>query len=518
MSWEVISPDLTRNESEKHVPGGAPYTNEAAGGEVYNTISYLAVSPHEEGTLYSGSDCGLVYLTRNGGETWKEITPPDLEECLINHIAISPHNPGRAYLTATRYKFNDMSPMVFITSDYGNHWEMIVEGIEEEDFVRVVREDEVVPGLLYAGSESGLYLSYDQGEKWHRTQFNLPRCPVTDLTFQENDLIVATSGRSFWILDDLTPIQEGMNKLGEKVHLFAPRSAPRISTGGGLRPGEMAGSNPPNGILCYYFLPEGADSLQIFLNILSSEGNKIRSYSNQKKKGYVSYPGGPPPPVVLSEDSGVNRLVWNMRHDPLENVTGVYVDGGYSGTWVPPASYLVQLIVESDTMTRSFDILPDPRISASQEEYARQYQLALDLENTVNKVHQGVNDMRRVQDQLSDITRTYEGILPDTLRTLTEDLSALIEQWERHLIQPDQKTQQDVVNFQGKLNSELLYLKRMAESADPAMTAGFYQRFEDVMDQVNEAWDMKEEKINPLITEFNRLFKEASFNPLQMKE
>ena len=220
-SWDVISPDLTRNEIEKHDLGGVPFTNEAAGGEVYNTIMYMVESTHEPGTIWTGSDDGLIHVTQDDGKSWENVTPRGLDEGIINAIEISPHDPGTVYFTFTRYKFGDLSPSIYRTTNYGKSWTQRTKGINGNAFVRVVREDPVQKNLLYAGTETGLYISFNGGKLWEQFQLNLPVVPITDLTIRNNDLVASTQGRAFWILDDLTPIHQYKDELNKKdFHLF----------------------------------------------------------------------------------------------------------------------------------------------------------------------------------------------------------------------------------------------------------------------------------------------------------
>ncbi|MYJ17052.1 MAG: hypothetical protein F4106_03230 [Gemmatimonadetes bacterium] len=281
-SWEAISPDLTRDEEDKQGAGGTPITNEGAGGENYNTIMALVESPHEAGTLWVGTDDGLVHVTRDGGGAWNDVTPPDVGRAMINSIEISPHDPATVYVVASAYKFNDFTPTIFRSRDYGASWESTTAGIEEDHWVRVVREDPVSPGLLYAGTEMGIFLSHDAGDSWEKWQLNLPIVPVTDLTFRNNDLVASTQGRGFWILDDLSPVQQVTETvMAGDMHLFTPRDAVMASFSGGF-PGAggglSTGANPPSGAQIFYSFAEAPDSL-VTVEILGADGSAIRTYA-----------------------------------------------------------------------------------------------------------------------------------------------------------------------------------------------------------------------------------------------
>jgi len=265
-SWEVVSPDLTKNETEKHGPGGGPYTNEAAGGENYNTITYLVESPKEQGVLWAGSDDGLIHITRDGGKNWANVTPPNVPDGIVNSIEVSPHDPATAYTVVMRYKQMDLNSHIFKTSNYGQSWSKIVTGITgEHTFTRVVREDPKRKGLLYAGTETGLFISINDGETWQPFQLNLPVVPINDLVFQDNDLVAATAGRSFWILDDVAPIQHMDTK--ESVKIFQPKDTYLIIGGSSDKPRPGIGDNPKSGVTFDYYLANAADSLDLKLEI-----------------------------------------------------------------------------------------------------------------------------------------------------------------------------------------------------------------------------------------------------------
>jgi len=267
MSWDEISPDLTRNDKTKQGVGGIPFTIEGAGGENYNTLSYLETSIHDANVLWAGSDCGLVHLTQDGGQNWSNVTPTGLGEVIVNAIDVSPHDPATAYIAATGYKFNNFTPMAYVTKDYGKTWTKITYGFEKDHFVRVVRADPKEPNLLYAGTEGGLYFSNNNGQQWHKFDLNLPVTPITDLTFQDNDLVVATSGRGFWVLDDLGAIQQSKGSVGttDKVQLFTPKPSVKVSFGGRSRKANV-GKNPEDGVLIDYYLPEAMDTADLTLS------------------------------------------------------------------------------------------------------------------------------------------------------------------------------------------------------------------------------------------------------------
>jgi len=299
VTWEEVSPDLTRDQDELQGKGGGPYTNEAVGAENYGTLAYLIESPHEKGVLISGSDDGLVHITKNGGQSWENITPKGLKECLVNAIEVSPHDPGTIYIATTRYKFNDYTPGLYKSTDYGKSWTNNSEGIPYGAFTRVVREDEDQKGLLYAGTEKGLYVSWNDGKKWEPLQLNLPKTPITDLKVHQGDLIVATSGRSFWILDNITTLSQYKGN-GKELRIYKPEVAIHGNWGSQLNStsksvtgtSSFEGVNPANGMVIYYNLPEKMDSTEVTMEILNSQGKVVRSFTSKKDEDYIPHNGG----------------------------------------------------------------------------------------------------------------------------------------------------------------------------------------------------------------------------------
>ncbi|MDG1571227.1 glycosyl hydrolase [Robiginitalea sp. M366] len=518
LSWAVISPDLTRNEPDKQGPGGQPYTNEAAGGENYNTLMSLATSPHQAGILWAGSDDGLVHLTRNGGETWENVTPEGMSRGIVNSIEVSPHDPATAYITLMRYKAMDLDSYIYKTTDYGKSWTRITGGLDDpHGFARVVREDPVRPGLLYAGTETGLYISLNGGGLWQRFQLNLPVVPINDLTFRHNDLIAATAGRAFWILDDLAPLQQ-TRSAGSPLILVTPRDTYRFIGGHSEKPVPGLGQNPKSGVMLSYFLEKAADSAKLQLEILK-DGKVVRTLTNQAPKAFKSWPGGPDKPQTLPAKAGMNRFVWDFRRDPLPAVNGVFVYGDYSGGIVAPGTYTARLQLGESTAEQAFSILPHPGIEASDAAYQEQETVLMQIEGAIRDMHQAVNDLRKVKDQLEGYATLLEG--REDAQPLLEQGKALLEEisaWEQELIQPKQKTFQDVINYNNQLNAELMYLKSYVDAAEPAVTAGARERLQDLM----AAWGQLARKRDQLVEEgmeaYNQKYRELGLPALLRPE
>src|SRR6185295_9214016 len=332
-SWKEVSPDLTRNEKEKQGKGGGPYTNEAVGAENYGTLAYIIESPHEKGVIWTGSDDGYVQVTRDGGATWKNVTPKGLAECLINAIEISPHDKATAYIATTRYKFNDHTPGLYKTTDYGNSWSRITNGIPATAFTRVVREDDVRKDLLFAGTELGLFLSWNGGKDWSPFQLNLPITPITDLRIHKGNLIAATSGRAFWILDDLDLIRQ-YKKDAPAFSMYKLGSAYLTNTSSELDSTEddftganrFRGVNPASGVVIYYQLPELKKDDHIIMEIKDATGNLVHSFSSKPDEKYKKYDGGPKAEPLLPKKQGLNRFVWDMRYATMPGVPNVYIE------------------------------------------------------------------------------------------------------------------------------------------------------------------------------------------------
>ncbi|MEM8907339.1 MAG: glycosyl hydrolase [Bacteroidota bacterium] len=511
-SWRPISADLTRNETAKHGQGGTPFTNEAAGGEVYNTISYLAASSTKAGELWVGTDDGLVHLTQDDGQSWQNITPPNLPVALINAIELSPHQAGKAYLAITRYKFMDLQPLIYITDNYGKSWRNAVRGIKDQHFVRVVREDPQQAGLLYAGTENGLYLSFDDGRNWTPFHSNLPPCPITDLCITDNDLVLASAGRGFWILDDLGVLQQSLGTIDStQTILFQPKSTAKFTTGSSGKASLYAGQNPASGVLIDYYLPhDWADSMQLTLDILDQNGQVIRSMSNQKPKKMKRWEGGPPPPVVLPAQAGLNRINWDLRRQMLPAIPKVFVLGDYRGHLVAPGTYTLRLATPTDTLHKNCQVLTDPRIQASPDAYQTQQALLLKIEKTVKKLHQSVNQLRKVQEQL-DLRMELLADQPayEALVDKGKAAQKAIVDWEQQLIQSQQETFQDVINFPNRLNAELLMLKGQIDSPAPQPTTGAQKR----LDQLLAQWKTYEQGHQSLLQKevdaFNQAYRAA---------
>jgi len=520
ITWEEISPDLTRNIDEKQGDGGGPYTNEAVGAENYGTISYMIESSYEQGVFYTASDDGLVHITKDGGENWKNITPKRLEECLVNSIEISPHDPATAYIATTRYKFNDHTPALYKTTDYGNTWTNISEGIPDGAFTRVVREDKDRQDLLYAGTEKGIYISWNGGQNWESFQLNMPVTPINDLMVHQGDLLVATSGRSFWILDDLKILSE-YGKLGE-TKIYSPENAVYGYWGSPLSKSntekfkgsaDFQGVNPANGVVLYYELPEKADSLEISLEISNEYGEVIRTIFSKKDKEYKSYAGGPPAAPVLSKKEGLNRFVWDMRYPIMPGIPTAYIEGGYRGHTAPPGEYTFTLKVDEQEYTTKGKILPNPTYEMEEGQYEEYAQMMQEMETTLTTMHNRANKLYKIQNQIKDILKVLEN---EALKAEAQELIEALNAWDKKMVQRKSKAYDDVENFKNKFTAEYLFLINQTESSIPRVNQSNIDR----RNELDSQWVSLEQEANQLyekVTAFNIKLWEEGIGAIYLK-
>ena len=506
-SWEVISPDLTKNDDAKHDMGSEPFTNEAAGGEVYNTIMYAVESQHKDGTIWTGSDDGLIHITRDGGTNWKNVTPRGMDEGMVNAIEISPHNPGTAYVAFTKYKFGDLSPYIYKTTNYGSTWTQKSKGILDDAFVRVVREDPAQKDLLYAGTETGLYLSMNGGKLWTSFQLNLPTVPITDLTIRNNDLIASTQGRAFWILDDLTPLHQYNKTLKKKdFHLFSPRVAYRTS--GGSSESKTMGQNPPSGaIIIYHIANEFDKDSTVTLEILNQSETVIRTITNKSGQSAKTF-GAPYSGAKIPAKQGINRYIWNLRVDDLVMVPDISFYGSYAGYRVGPGDYKIRLTIGETSMEQPLTVQHDPRMDIRVRDTQAHQKLMSDIYIKINDLHTAIVKARSIRSQIKKMNNRIKemGNMEELISTGKLAIKA-IDNWEGQVVQTEMKTFQDVVNFINRLNAHMINLLETIDSADPPLTQGQRNRYGDLSEEWHKHKKKLDSIINNEVTEFNRLYK-----------
>jgi photosystem II stability/assembly factor-like uncharacterized protein len=502
-SWTEVSQDLTRNEKEKQGKGGGPYTNEAVGAENYGTLSYVLESPHEKGVIWTGSDDGLVYITKDGGKNWQNVTPTGLQECLINAIEVSPHDPATAYIATTRYKFNDHTPGLYKTKDYGKTWTNISYGIPKNAFTRVVREDETRKDLLFAGTETGLYISWNGGKEWSPFQLNLPVTPITDLKVHQGNLIAATSGRSFWILDDLFLLNQYKADT-TNLTLFQP--APAMLVNGyseldGVNP-EFDGTNPSRGVnpatgsVLYYNLPELKPDEHITIEILDSQGNTVRSLSSRADSTFLQYDGGPQAEPVLPKNKGLNRFVWNLRHATIPGVPYVYIESSFRGHKAIPGTYSVVLKYGQMSKSTSLQITPNPLYAIDPATYLEYDRLMTKMENEVRIMHQMTNTLnnKRLQiEKMLDILNKDQKFI--NVATTGNALVTKMKAWDEDMVQRKSKAYDDVENFPNKFTANYLFMLNHTESDLPRIN----QPTLDRKKELDSEWEALKSRANEFL-------------------
>lgn len=522
-SWTAISPDLTTHDTSKMGMSGTPYTNEGAGGENYCTISYVIESPLEKGVFYTGSDDGLVHITKDGGATWTNITPEGVKGTLVNAIEVSPFDKATAYIAVNKYKFNDFTPLIYKTNDYGKTWIKITEGIPYGAYARVVREDNEVKDLLYAGTETGFYISYNGGKSWKQLQLNLPVTPITDLKLHQNHLLASTQGRAFWVLDDLTALRKNAATIKTETALLPVKNVVRVSGSSPLDrqfeededPIEIntTAVNPALGAVIYYHIQNKDSVKSATLEILDANQKLVRTYFMEKPKANTSNNQLEADPKIEIR-SGLNRFVWDLREKNLPTIENVIIEGSMGGRAVVPGKYEVRLTINGKAETAAFEVLADPRLNNSAAEYIAQDALSKLASDDIEAIHVSVVQMRKIQDQLNEFVTRAEGIATlDSLATKAKAIVKTIIEWEEQLIQPKSQTNDDVINFVNKLSANIVFVKGEIESANtPYVTKGQQKRYEELHAEWKKYEAQKQALLTGEIAAFNEACRKANWN------
>lgn len=550
MSWQIISPDLTRNDKSKQAASGGPITKDNTGVEVYDTIFSVVESPLQKDLIWAGSDDGLVHVTTDGGKNWSDVTPKAMPEWgTVSMIEASPSAAGTAYVTAQRHKMDDFAPYIFKTTDFGKTWTRISNGLPADAFVHAVRQDRKRKGLLYAGTERGVFFSWDDGANWQSLQGNLPVSPVYDILVHDNDLIAATHGRAFWVLDDLSPLQEYKPEMAnEDAHLYAPSPANHTQFGGGFfGGGGERGQNPPAGAVIYYSLktalkkpekkpeekkpeaaapaagtagsaegkepgqsrpasapvppkPEAATAEQpdaqknapISLEILDQKGQVIRKFPPKTQPGDDAGDdegfGSRPPDRGLPAEAGLNRFVWDMRYEGATRVPRSPLwAGSTEGPEALPGKYQVRLTVNGKQYTAPLEIKADPRLKVTQQDLEKQFDLLLKIRDRVTQTHETVNQIRDIRAQITALNKRLENQPQGkAVAEAGKQLDKKMTEVEEVLIQTKAKSGQDVLNYPIRLNNYLVALGGVVDSADSTPTQASYEVFDMLSKQLDE--------------------------------
>ena len=523
-SWKAISPDLTTHDTSKMGMSGTPYTNEGAGGENYCTIAYVIESPHEKGVIYTGSDDGLVHITKDGGATWTNITPEGVRGALVNSIEVSPFDKATAYIAVTKYKFNDFTPLLYKTTDYGKTWTKLVDGIPYGAFVRVVREDNAVKNLLYAGTETGFYISYNGGLNWKQLQLNLPIVAINDLKLHQDKLLAATQGRAFWILDDLTPFRKAASSINDAFSLLPVANVYRLEVGSPLdrQFGEEENPlkinttmvNPASGAVIYYHIQNKDSVKKLSIEVLDAANNVVRTYYSEKSKIATSNNSSESDPKVEIR-TGLNRFVWDLRYANLPSIDNVYIEGSSAGRKVIPGEYTIRLKINETTQTTKVKILADPRYNAPAADFEAQDQLSKLVSEDVAAIHVSVVQMRKVQEQLNQFVKRAEGNKNlEDLSTKAKAINKTIKVWEEELIQSKSQSNDDVINFINKLSANLVFLNGEVQSSSslPYVTEGQLKRYDELHADWKKYEKQKQDLIDNEIKNFNEACRKANWD------
>jgi photosystem II stability/assembly factor-like uncharacterized protein len=539
-SWEIISPDLTRNDKSKQAASGGPITKDNTSIEYYDTIFTVMESPVVAGTIWVGADDGLVNLTRDGGKNWSNVTPPkDImpEWIQINSLDASPFDAGTAYVAATMYKYDDYKPYLYKTSDYGKSWKKITSGIPDGAFTRVIREDPNKRGLLYAGTETGIYISFDDGANWQSMQMNLPVTPVTDLVIQkrEQELVAATQGRSFWIFDDLPALHQMMDAGGFKAvsenHLFKPKDTYRMAGGGGfpLPATATIGRNPANGAVVYYSL-KAKPTTDLVLEFFDASGKSINKFTTRlPKAGGAPGAGDQAPagggeeggfggaPARATTDAGLNRFVWDLRYPDPARFPGMILWAGETrGPRVVPGNYQVKLTVDGQTLTQSFEVKSDPRLTTTAAEYAKQLEFSLTMRDKLNETENAIIQIRDVKKQVDDLVKRV-GPQSKPIADAGNALNKKLSEVEEALYQTKNQSSQDPLNFPIRLNNKLAALLAVVGRSETPPNDQSYAVYDELNGEINAQLQKLSQIIKTDVPAFNQLVKDANIPAIVVK-
>ena len=562
-SWEPISPDLTRNDPETLQASGGPITKDNTGAEGYGSVYAFAESLLEAGLLWAGSDDGLVHVSRNGGDSWENNTPDQLPEfSLIGCIEPSPHDAGTAWMAATRFKLDEYEPLLFRTTDFGATWDDVAVDFPTGEVTRVIREDPVCRGLLYVGTDTGICFSPDAGVSWEPLATNLPVVPVYDLAVAENDLVVGTHGRSFWVLDDVTPLRDrAAGAIGPPAYLFPPVPSYRrcwnwsvslfrgpgknYMLGLGAQAGYYyetapdgeqvrrpldAGQNPPNGVIIYYLLSDDV-SEPIKLDILDAADNLIRSYTVRDENRDEEDEGDEPPADRwITVDAGLNRFVWDMRYPSGPRVipkkaekkpaSGTRYEklGENEAPLAVPGLYRVRLTVGSESWIQPFEIRKDPRTTTTPEGFEQQFDLWSRIHNRVGEVNRAINEVRHLRGQVKEWRSRANRNSQEQLSDATAELAEQLWQVEDTLTRPGKEELADMIRLPGRLRERLTTLLSVVGIADTAPTSQAHALFEEVETQIDAQMVRLARLLESELPALNRMIQEAGLPPIAPRE
>ncbi len=517
-SWKTISPDLTRGLPETIKSSGGPITQDNTGAEFYSNLFAINESPLEEGVIWVGSDDGLIHITKDNGATWENITPPvgmSPKLNMINCIDPSPFSKGTAYVAATSYKFGDYTPYLYKTSDYGKTWKVITNGIKSNHYTRAIRSDKTKKGLLYAGTEWGMYVSFDDGLNWNSFQLNLPVTAIRDLHVRDNDLIAATHGRSFWMIDDLTPLHQLSKEMAiNDFHLYKPDTAYRMQQSQGWGPSntKLEGQNHPDGAIINYYIKDSKKTDTVTIDILEMDGSLIQSFSNHAKPDKLN----PASTKSLEVKSGGNRLIWNMRYPGYRTFKGmVFYSSPNRGPKAVPGPYKVRLNYNGSTSEETFTIVKDPRLPNSASDYKKQFDFLIAVRNEVSRANDAITTIRAVKEDLNYLNKKAIG---------NEDLKNLLSEFETKMIviennihMTKNQSRQDPLNYGIRINNRLAFLLADSQRGDYPPTDQSLAFFDEVTRELNTEINDLNELLDTYITTINEKVTENKIKMISLK-
>jgi len=511
-SWKLLSGDLTRNDPDKLLSSGGPITQDNTGVEYYCTIFAANESPLKEGLLWVGSDDGLIHVSRNGGESWENVTPSGMPEWnMINSIEPSAFDEGTCYVAATRYKLGDFEPYLYKTNDFGKTWIKITNGINNEHFTRVLREDPKRKGLLYAGTETGMYISFNDGQNWQAFQLNLPIVPVTDLTIKDDNLIVATQGRSLWIIDDLTVLHQlDTAKKNAATILYKPKAAYRTKGQAASKPSKTEGQNHPGGVVTHFYLNDWDKKDSISITYMSMSGDTLANFSTYSEKKDKK----------LKVKNKGNTHVWDTRGKGAEKLDGMILWwANLAGAKAVPGSYKVYLNRNGTSISETFSVLADPRAEVSVDDMQKQYDFISDINSTVDNAHQSIKKIRKITSQLDAFMKQYKGnSTTEDLVEKAKEMKKGFEEIEKALYQTKNRSGQDPLNFPIRLTNKLAHLNSLVSIDDFPPTEQDIAVKNELTAKINAQLNAFDVMIDNEIKEFNKAFNDLNLNYLFIEE
>ncbi|MBS1621170.1 MAG: glycosyl hydrolase [Bacteroidetes bacterium] len=532
-TWQMISPDLTTNDKSKQASSGGPITQDNTSVEYYCTIFYATESWLEKDLLWTGSDDGVVSVSKDGGKNWENVTPKDAPKWMMwNCIEVDPFKKGAAYFVGTRYKLDDFKSYIYKTEDYGKTWKLIVNGIDPMHFARCLRADRKRPGLLYAGTEYGMYISYDDGANWKPFQLNLPIVPIVDLAIKNNDLIVGTQGRSLYILDDLTVLQEKNNDvLNKNLHVFSVNPAYRMPGGGrfsfrGFGGGTLAnvGMNPPNGVVFNYYMKNANDSTKLSIAIMDKNKKKIKTFSTTARGGGAGGGmGGGRFGAAQSEKidvvNGMNQFEWDMNYPQAERVDGLILWNGFiGGPKAAPGNYFAEFKSGSDSVEVPFTIVADPNYKTSQAEYDEQFNFLITLRDKSSEVMKAIKNIRDVRQQMNEFSGRVGRGMPKEVKHEMDTINKQMTAVEEALHQTKAKSSQDVLNFPIRLDDKLSSIYNAASAGSSGLSQQAKDAYTELEPLINVQLNKLKKIMSDDVSKLNQMIHEKSLPVIGVKK